>query len=829
MSRPHDNTALARCALQALRTAALLLPGLVPGAAQAASADDQLNLQFSRYEEGQRDLGGVPQGIAPLTADTLRLSGSKPLGESNGLRFSFSQDTWSGATPIATAPLAAQPNRAVLRDSPNGVIASGASPYLNASLTLDAQGRPLVQDQSGALRTDTRDVLVLSEASPELRQQLDLGLSTELGAFDGVLGLSYSTEPDYVGRGVNAGISRDFNRQLTTLSFNASFSEGLISARLDHDALPYLERGAWQAALVRDATTERFFAKRHDQRVELGLTQVIDASSYLEAALGYGEGGGYLGNPYKAVSVLFSAPAVAGGTRRGELRALLERRPDTQQQAQLDLHYARALPFADGALHLNYQYSQDSWDLRAHSMELRWVQPLGAWTFTPHLRGYAQSEAEFYTAHLVSDQAWRRDYDAALLPAHYSSDHRLASFGSVNGGLTVSRRFTNGVRLEGSVGLYRRRADWGRGGDDSSFADFRFTQFNLGLQLDLAARSANGTAMNAMHHAGHEDGDTHQAMPLVPAGLSFVHARHAPGALAFGYQVRNQRQGGQLHDGDHTLDDATVVAQGCGDALCRFAPASMAMQMHMFMLTYQWRENLSLMLMPQYMSMDMDLRPLAGRPPPQLGEHVHGPGGHHTGSIGDTVVAATWQPPTSPWQWTLGLSLPTGSVDLEYRRQNRVDGGLMHFDMQSGSGTWDLLPALTWQGGAGAWQLGAQVNGVARFGQRNDSGYRLGDRWQASAWTAHPVTSWLAGSLRLTHTWQGTVDGDFSAYNARLGPMDYPFNQGGRYTDLGLGLGMNLPGGQQLALEWEEPLQDDPHGIQLERVGQWSLSWHLGF
>src|SRR5690606_33037125 len=88
---PDNNAALVACALQALRTAALLLPGLVPAAAQAASAEDQLSLQFSRYEEGERDLGGVPQGIAPLRADTLRLSGSKPFGDSSGLRFSFSQ------------------------------------------------------------------------------------------------------------------------------------------------------------------------------------------------------------------------------------------------------------------------------------------------------------------------------------------------------------------------------------------------------------------------------------------------------------------------------------------------------------------------------------------------------------------------------------------------------------------------------------------------------------------------------------------------------------------------------------------------------------------
>src|SRR5690606_18261573 len=136
----------------------------------------------------------------------------------------------------------------------------------------------------------------------------------------------------------------------------------------------------------------------------------------------------------------------------------------------------------------------------------------------------------------------------------------------------------------------------------------------------------------------------------------------------------------------------------------------------------------------------------------------------------------------------------TGKVGLEYRRSFGNDGGLMHFDMQTGSGTWDLLPALTYSRMMGTWQLGAQASGVKRMEDRNDSGYRLGDVMQLSAWAVHPLTTWLDASLRGTWTTRDDIGGDFNRYNARSGPMDSPSNQGGDYFDLGIGLSMDLAG-----------------------------------
>jgi hypothetical protein len=144
--------------------AALMLPGIA--ATQASAAEPgTLNLQVSRYEEEARELPGIDSGLRPLRADTLHLSGALLLRDSIRVAFGITQDTWSGATPIAVAPLTANSNRPILRNGPNGVVMAGASPIVNTRVPLDGALRPV---------GDPRSVLVLASASPELRQQADL-------------------------------------------------------------------------------------------------------------------------------------------------------------------------------------------------------------------------------------------------------------------------------------------------------------------------------------------------------------------------------------------------------------------------------------------------------------------------------------------------------------------------------------------------------------------------------------------------------------------------------------------------------------------------------
>ena len=858
-------------ALQALSSAALLLPGLV----HAAEPNQALSFQYSRYEENNRKLNGVDSGFKPLQVDTVRGSGF--LKDGNGLTFDFAvaQDSWSGATPVASALTVAQPNRPVLRNTPEGVVISGATPIVNATIDLDDSLRPL----RGAV-VDESKVLVMSSASPEIRKQADFSLTRESGALNLTLGAGISDEPDYLSRFWNMGASVDFDEQHSTLSFGFAHTANAIDALLDEDFLPYLDRKSQSDKLLRAANSEILHGSSRETAMVLGFTRVLNQASWLEVSAGYAAQTGYLANPYKAVTVVFADAS----TGKGDIRALMEQRPDHRNQHSASLHYALSLDAVDAAMHLDYQYASDNWNLASHSIDLAWVQQFGSWQLTPHLRYYTQGAADFYKPVLVTQQPYRQrardasgreiwrpvgssapdylrttqgnfldvsgntvdatllnlqpllqDYDPAMLPAYYSGDHRLAGFGSLNTGLTFSRRFAAGFRLEASWDYYRRRSAWQLDADeDSTFADFSFGHFNVGISLDLEAasrrqrRESAGMNMGAMDHSAGDMGMMHAA----PSGLMYSHAP-AAGAFMSAYRTRYQRMAGSILQGSTPASDSTVVSQACpATDGCRYAADNMSMQMHMVSLMYGLTPRFSLMLMPQFMSMDMQLRELQGSPPLITGTHEHGVDGHRSSTLGDTLLAGTWQLGqfyVFNLQTSLGISMPTGKTDLAFRRVFGSDGGLLHFGMQTGSGTWDFMPSLTITSENADWQYGLQLNAVKRLQDSNDSGYRLGNETLMSAWLSHALNEQMALVARLSHSNRSAIKGDYNRYNGKVGPMDFPANQGGRLTELGLGLNFMLPGSSMLGVEWQVPVQQAVNGTQLENDYALNASWHYGF
>ena len=72
--------------LHALTSAALVLPGLLLPSVPA-TAKDRINFQYSRYQEGERNLFGAPNTLKPITADVLHGSGLFSL--TDRAKFSF--------------------------------------------------------------------------------------------------------------------------------------------------------------------------------------------------------------------------------------------------------------------------------------------------------------------------------------------------------------------------------------------------------------------------------------------------------------------------------------------------------------------------------------------------------------------------------------------------------------------------------------------------------------------------------------------------------------------------------------------------------------------
>ncbi|MCX8049501.1 MAG: DUF3570 domain-containing protein [Methylohalobius sp.] len=848
-------------ALTALTSAALLLPGL-------AAENSQVSLQYSRYQEGKRNLFDVKSQFDPLQVDTTRFSLDLGLYDRWRLGLTYTEDVWSGATPIATAPLAAQPNRPL-------DVTSGASPLLTGQVELDADLNPL----RGGIK-DSRLVHVLATASPEVRRAGDFRLGYEWNEAELSLLGGFSLENDY--KSAYGGVSGrlDFNRKLTTLSYGFNYTHSDIQAILDHDSSPYIVKDSYRTGInLRQKGglgLEQLVGKRQDFALNLGLSQILTRDDLLSLNLGYTRSAGFLENPYKAVTVLFIDPAQLGQlVLIGNRRALLEERPALRNQGVVGLKWVHYLASLDAALHLGYQFARDDWGIAAHTFEAQWIQPLGGgWTIAPRIRYYSQDQASFYQPYLLSLQPFEaiakdsrgreiwvdgqgREYfvdsgdffDASgnpvtppddvapkrirfnrqALPKHFSSDHRLSGFGALSGGITISKVFAKGVTLEAGFEYYAHAGSLKlSGGGEDAYSDFDFLVANAALKMDLEALQLSGLEHHAHHHHG-----TH-GHHFLPAGLMYAHMMPAATPFMVGYRLMHQSQNGNLLHGSRRARDQLVVAKGCSPIACRYVPKKMEMAMHMLELMYAPSDWLNLMIMPQFMAMEMDIDELSGRPPRDPAVFEHG-GKHTTGGVSDTLLATLirlWHTPGHHLHLGLGLSAPTGDVHLKMRRMHQQEMGFHHFDMQLGSGSFDFIPSLTYTGEQGQWWWGGQLLGTVRL-EENDAGWRRGHLAQASAWGGYSLTDWLGASVRGVYTFQGKMAGDVDGFSLRLGPMDFPQNAGGKFFDLGFGLSAIVPSGpfagNTLRFEWLQPVMDDFYGYQLKREGALTFTWSYTF
>ena len=858
-------------ALQALTTAAMVLPGML---SPVQASDEEVTIQYGHYEETKRDIYGVhipndpvtgfpapdkikiPNIMKPITVDSLHAQAKTRFLDRFKFTANYTEDTWSGASPIATAPVGFFANHLI--EEADQV--TGASPYLASlsQMNFDEQLNPLMIDGfdpfSGFTYANGEQLVhTLAMASPETRKQGDFNLTYEWNNATASVGGGISIENDYESRFVNWGGTLDLNSKLTTLSFNQSYTNSTTSALLDHDAIPYLNRFAYEDQIVgtspkvRVSVHSTLFGEREDWSTGFGITQVLGKNSLIEISANYTRSKGFMENPYKAVYVFYVNPAnvVAPGVLGGGVIAYLEERPDERNQWTINTRFVQHIEPLNAALNINYRFFDDDWGINAHTLEADWVQPLGrGWTITPTIRYYSQDRADFYHPYLVTKKRKTNNKaeDYANIPEQYfSSDHRLSGYGALSGGLVLSKQFSKGVSLEMGFEYYTHEGALKLGGDgEDDYADFRSYSANAALKVDLS------TVGRSIAYSDHVHNHMDHGAPA-PAGVMSAHMLGNAGEWMIGYKYMYGRQAGDMLQGNNKVSDSVILASdsNCGGSQCYVATDDMTMHMHMFNIMYAPTDWLNLMLMPTFVDMSMNMRSLDGAPSPgaasgaatnNYAEVVHANHEHMTGGLGDTNISALFKlydNNTHHLHLGLGVSAPTGDVKIELRRTHKVDLGMIHYGMQLGSGTWDFTPSLTYTGQVNKWSWGAQASGIKRLERQNEVGYRLGDKFQSTAWGSYKLLNWLSMSVRGVYTSQGSLHGEYNKDHRPIGPMDSPESYGGEYYDLGFGINAMVPSGDlagnSLSVEWLQPMEDDVNGFQLERDGALSVNWGYAF
>ena len=179
------------------------------------------------------------------------------------------------------------------------------------------------------------------------------------------------------------------------------------------------------------------------------------------------------------------------------------------------------------------------------------------------------------------------------------------------------------------------------------------------------------------------------------------------------------------------------------------------------------------------------------------------------------------------------LSLPTGSIDEKDVLANPMLGELqLPYPMQLGSGTYDLIPGLTYTQLFDNYSWGAQGKAVIRLGD-NDNGYTLGDRFSLSSWVAKPVSDHISLSARLTHDDWNNIDG--ADNQLTVGPTIVPTAntqlRAGNRTDLSIGANFIFAGkgtsNHRIAIEFSRPVAQDLKGPQLETDQMLTLGYQI--
>ncbi|MEC8927613.1 MAG: hypothetical protein VX705_00240 [Verrucomicrobiota bacterium] len=315
-------------------------------------------------------------------------------------------------------------------------------------------------------------------------------------------------------------------------------------------------------------------------------------------------------------------------------------------------------------------------------------------------------------------------------------------------------------------------------------------------------QAAPAESVHDHYHTGRAD--SHAPLPVMGDHT------HGANEWMLSYRYQYMEMDGLLN-GDNEVDKASGFMK---------TPKTMKMYMQMVGLMYAPTDRLTLMAMMMHHRKSM--------------ESLHNNGTWTRTKVdgfGDTTLGGLYkfyETPKVRMHLNFGIGLPTGSID-------ETGGGTtrLGYPMQMGSGTYDLLPGITYLGQSANWSWGMQAKGTIRM-DRNDHDYSLGDRFETQNWFARNWSDSFSTSIRFSNEIWGNVDGKDTGMMAdTMMPTVREDMQGGFRTELGLGMNFNFKSnllqGHRLALEFVTPLYEDLDGYQMKRDWWVMIGWQKAF
>ncbi len=361
----------------------------------ASQAEDYVTFQYLQYNEND--------DRTAVSAPSIMIN--KDFGTDFTLNASFVYDAVSGASPTFNSAAGSMlddyddddhDDDDDDDDDDDEYSSSGASSAASSGASAFARGTDL----------NATDVKFGNVKYDDKRVAGGLALTSRFANRDELtVGFNYSSEKDFYSKEASAEYMHwldDSKNQSISLGLSYQFNEILVTCIENSNCDVDTKSGASQkmdASLI---------------NAQLSFSQNINSDSYAKIALFAIVEDGYLTNPYMNVVRNYNEI-----TNTADI--VSENRPDSKIAYGASIKYANALT-NKVSLQLAYRYYIDDWGMDSNTLDSDiYYEYTSDWIFKFGLRGYIQSEADFYNA--------KKDYFTNEVYA--SSDQRMSGFSSI--------------------------------------------------------------------------------------------------------------------------------------------------------------------------------------------------------------------------------------------------------------------------------------------------------------------------------------------------------------------------------------------------------------
>lgn len=278
---------------------------------------------------------------------------------------------------------------------------------------------------------------------------------------------------------------------------------------------------------------------------------------------------------------------------------------------------------------------------------------------------------------------------------------------------------------------------------------------------------------------------------------------HKKGEFMFSYRLMPMWMNGNISSSNDVSNQTIYQSY-------MVAPQKMSMLMNMLGVMYAPIDNLTLVLMGNYISKSMDLMTKSGV---DFNTEANG-----FGDMNLTGIIKLLNQDRNSLQLNIGLSIPTGSIDESDDIPNMMNAPLA-YPMQTGSGTWDPVFGVTYLGQTDNFSWGFQPTYKLRTGT-NSQDYRLGNQLNLVGWGAVKASNYISFSTSLGYYDVGSITGMDTDLNPNAMPLFSTANSGRDQLTIGLGSNFYVPSGNmknfRAAVEVLIPVYQNVTGIQMK-------------